>query len=296
MSSIATEPIDSEEHLTIIEPNRNWIKIDWKSLWKARDLIFLFIHRDFVSKYKQTILGPAWFVIQPLLTSGVFMIIQFLGNLQSESVPMPLFNLCSLLAWQYFANILLMGGSIFLTNAELFKKVYFQRLAIPLAQSISHLLTFGVQATFFALIYLVYHFAGGLGEETRINGFACLFLPLVVTQIALLGLGVSFLTSCLTAKYRDMNFLLSFGVQMILYLSPVIYSIDTVRARVPEDWAWLVFVNPLAPLIEYFRYALLNTGQVNTLAFVYSAIVSVGVFIGGLMLFQRTERTFVDKV
>lgn len=295
MPAVAPTPANPPVQV-IIEPNQSWFRLDLKTLWNARDLIYLFVRRDFVSKYKQTILGPAWFVIQPILTTGVFMIIQVLGNLGSREVPLPLYNLSGLLAWQYFANIITFSGAVFATNANLFRKVFFPRLAVPISVSISYLMTLGVQALFFALVYAGYALFSDAGANIESHGMAILALPLVIVHIALLGLGIAFYTSWLTARYRDLTFLLNFVVQLMMYMTPVIYSLETVRGRLPGEWAWLVYLNPMAPIVEFFRYALLGAGGVYGGAYLWSIGLTLFLFFSGMVIFKRTERTFVDSV
>lgn len=295
MSDLA-EPSIRYPYRTVIEPNQSWFRLDLASLWRARDLIYLFVRRDFVSKYKQTVLGPAWFVVQPILTTGVFMIIQVLGNLGSREVPLPLYNLSGLLAWQYFANIITFSGATFATQANLFRKVYFPRLAVPISIAISHLMTMAVQAAFFVVVlaaYLLFTDAGA-GIETSYAGL--LALPFMILHIAMLGLGTAFYTSWLTSRYRDLTFLLGFFVQLLMYMTPVIYSLEAVSGRMPQEWAWIVFLNPMAPIVELFRHILLGAGGIYPAAYAWSVGVSLALFFSGLVLFKRTERTFVDSV
>lgn len=295
MTTLAASP-EQSPHRVVIEPNQNWVRFDYKALWAARDLLYLFVHRDFASKYKQTILGPAWFVVQPILTTGVFMIIQMLGNLGSRDVPLPLYNLSGLLAWQYFAGIITNTGTTFVTHANLLRKVYFPRLTIPISTAISQLMTVAVQGLFFAVVLCGYLLFTDSGNSVTFNWWAIALLPLVLVHIAIMALGIAFITSWLTARYRDMTFLIPFFVQLALYMTPVIYSLDQVRDRLPDQWSWVVFLNPMAPVVEFFRFALLGSGGVHPNAFLWSIAFTLGLFFGGMMLFQRTERTFVDSV
>lgn len=295
MSDLADSSLRSP-YRTVIEPNQSWLRLDLASLWRARDLVFLFVRRDFVSKYKQTVLGPAWFVVQPILTTGVFMILQLLGNLGSREVPLPLYNLSGLLAWQYFANIIAFSGATFATQANLFRKVYFPRLAVPFSVAISHLMTMAVQAVFFALVLGVYLLFTDAGRNIEISYAGLLALPFMILHVAMLGLGVAFYTSWLTSRYRDLTFLLTFFVQILMYMTPVIYSLDAIASRMPQQWAWIVFLNPMAPVVELFRYILLGAGGVYPMAYAWSVGVSALLFFSGLVIFKRTERTFVDSV
>ncbi|MDQ8184958.1 ABC transporter permease [Pelagicoccus sp. SDUM812002] len=297
MSDVSqNSPTGVSPYHTVIEPNQSWWRLDFRSLFRARDLIFLFVHRDFVSKYKQTILGPAWFVVQPILTTGVFMVIQMLGNLGSREVPLPLYNLAGLLAWQYFANIVNNAGATFANNANLFRKVYFPRLSVPISVAVSQLMTLAVQGLFYVVVLGAYVFLTDAGKNINASWSAILLLPFVVMHIALLAVGFAFFTSWLTARYRDLTFLLTFVVQLLLYVTPVIYSLDAVAARLPDGWKWLIFANPMAPIVEFFRHALLGVGGVYPVSYAWSVGLTLFLFLAGMMLFQRTERTFVDSV
>jgi lipopolysaccharide transport system permease protein len=275
---------------TVIQPNQKWLRLDFRNLWRARDLILLFVQRDFISKYKQTLLGPTWFVIQPLVQTAMFMVLQLIAGIEGQGAPLVLFNLAGLLAWQYFANVLNGTGSTFAANADLFGKIYFPRLAVPISQMLSHLLTFAVQATAFAVILLFFNVV--LGAEVTPNWILLPLLIPAILQAGLLALAVGFFTSWLTARYRDLVFLLAFVVNLWLYATPVIYPIS----RVPEAWQWAIWLNPMAPIVEFFKAVLLGAGTINIPAYAISVCVTVVLFFAGMMIFQRTERDFVDSV
>ena len=243
----------------IIQPNRSWFHIDWRGLSHYRDLLFLLVRRDFVSKYKQTILGPAWFVIQPLLTTLVFTIIfGKVAKIPTDGLPPALFYLCGLLAWRYFASCLTTTSTSFTANANLFGKVYFPRLIMPLSVVISNLFAFAIQlVTFLAfLFYFKYLTQAGIDIKPNLSIFA---LPLLLLQTAAISLGVGLWLSALTAKYRDFQFLMGFLVQLWMYATPVIYPMSIVQ----EKWKPILALNPMAPIVESYRYAFLGTGITN---------------------------------
>jgi lipopolysaccharide transport system permease protein len=276
----------------IIEPNKNWFYIDWRGLFHYRDLLFLLVRRDFVAQYKQTILGPLWFVIQPLLMTIVFTVIfGKIAKISTDEIPPMLFYLSGLLGWRYFADCFNSTSSVFIGTVDLFSKVYFPRLIIPFSTIISHLFTFAIQLATFLGFYVYYKFFTGVGSTFSLNGMV-LFLPLFVLQTALLSLGMGLLMSALTAKYRDLRFLMGFFTQLWMYVTPVIYPMSLV----PDKWKWAVALNPMAPIIEYYRYAFFGTGVVELQYFVISLGITFFVLMLGLVLFNKVERTFIDTV
>lgn len=276
----------------VIEPNRRWLYIDWRSVAEKRDLLYLLVRRDFVVKYKQTVLGPAWFVIQPLLMTVVFTVI--FGNvakIPTDGLPTVLFYLCGLLGWNYFAQVLNQSGATFTTNKDLFTKIYFPRIIIPLSVAISNVLAFGIQFLTFAAFFAYFYFFTDAGAELTLN-WSMLLVPLLVLHIAILVLGVGFSLSALTAKYRDFQMLQQFLIQLWMYATPVIWPLS----QVPEAWRWAIIINPMAPIIEAFKLVFLGSGTVTAPFYLVSLAISIAVFVSGLMLFQRTERTFADTV
>lgn len=284
--------IDQHNYEIIIQPNRSWFHIDWQGLSHYRDLLFLLVRRDFVSKYKQTILGPAWFIIQPLLTTLVFTIIfGKVAKIPTDGMPPILFYLCGLLIWRYFASCLTTTSTSFTANANLFGKVYFPRLIMPLSVVISNLFAFAIQlVTFLAfLFYFKYFTVAGINIKPNL---CILALPLLLLQTAAISLGVGLWLSALTAKYRDFQFLMGFLVQLWMYATPVIYPMSIV----PEKWKPILALNPMAPIVELYRYAFLGTGITNLSYLIISTTTTIFVLFTGILIFNKTERTFIDTV
>lgn len=272
-----------------IEPRRGWLDLRLHELWAARDLVMLFVWRDFVSVYKQTILGPLWYLIQPLLTTLVFTVIfGRIAALPTDGLPQFLFYLSGTVVWSYFAECLNKTSQTFITNANLFGKVYFPRLAAPVSILISNLITFAIQFALF-LGFVVYYMLSGAGVQP--NAWA-LLTPFLLLIMAGLGLGFGVIVSSLTTRYRDLRFLVTFGVQLWMYATPVIYPVSAI----PERFQPLILANPLTPVVEAFRYAYLGAGTINGPMLAYSALVTLVVLFAGLLLFNRTEATFMDTV
>jgi len=276
----------------IIEPTHGWIHLPWRELLHYRDLLFLLVRRDFISRYKQTILGPLWFVIQPLLTTLVFTVVfDKVAKISTDKLPPVLFYMCGLLAWGYFAQC--MGGTstTFVGNAGLFGKVYFPRLIVPLSVIISNLMSFAIQLVTFLVFWVFLKFftqAGGLFHFT-----ACIFaLPLLVLLTAAIGLGVGLWMSALTAKYRDFTHLSVFLTQLWMFATPVVYPLS----EVPHRWQWISALNPMTGIVEAYRYAFLGTGTVQPLFMAISVGTTLLLLVTGLMIFTRTEKTFIDTV
>jgi len=283
-----TTSVDDEWTMTI-RPKRHWFDLRLGELIQYRDLIMLFVRRDFVSVYKQTILGPLWYLIQPLLTTIVFTVIfGNLAGLPTDGLPPFLFYLSGTVIWSYFAECLNKTSLVFITNAQLFGKVYFPRLAVPLSIVISNLLSFFIQFILF-LAFVV--FFALEGAEISLN-LLVLLTPLLLLMMAGMGLGFGIIVSSLTTRYRDLRFLVSFGVQLWMYATPVIYPVSAV----PEQLQPLIRLNPITPIVESFRYAYLGAGTVSPLNLGYSAIFTLVVLVIGVLLFNRTEATFMDTV
>jgi len=276
----------------VIEPRREWICVDWYGMWQYRDLLLLLVHRDFVSKYKQTILGPAWFVIQPLLMTATFVVIfGKVAAIPTEGAPPVLFYLCGLLGWSYFAQNFQSTSTTLISNAALFGKVYFPRLIVPTASVISNLLAFGIQFLTFLVFFMFFKFMDTTGCEFGMR-WQVVLLPLLVLQIALFSLGVGLWFSALTAKYRDFQYLSIFLIQIWMYITPVIYPLS----KIPQSWRWLAIANPMAMPIEFMKYSLLGTGSSNLGYLAVSVVCTLVTLVSGLLVFQNIERTFVDTV
>jgi homopolymeric O-antigen transport system permease protein len=282
-----------EQWLYTISSKHKLINLNFKEIWRYRDLLLLFVKRDVVTLYKQTILGPLWYVIQPLFTSVIFtLIFNNLGNISTGSVPPFLFNLAGITCWNYFKECLTGTSNTFTKNQSIFGKVYFPRVIMPMSITISNLLKFGIQLCIFLGFYMYYAIKGNI---VGVN-FNLLLFPVYVLMMALLGLGLGMIISSLTTKYRDLTILVGFGVQLLMYVSAVPYPVSEAKAKFPETVALLVEYNPLTQIIEGFRYMLLNTGSFSWIGFVYTFIISIVLFLLGLIVFNRTEKSFIDTV
>jgi lipopolysaccharide transport system permease protein len=286
-----TIPQESDFEIRI-RPNQTWLRLDLRAIWEFRDLLVLLVRRDFVARYQQTALGPAWAIVQPLVMTIVFTLVfgKFAG-ISTDGLPPILFYLCSLLIWNYHAQTLQLTAGTFTTNAELFGKVYFPRLVVPFSIALSNLIGFLIQAAMFGLFWCYYKFFTAAGASFGADARALLF-PLLLLHVAAVSVGSGLLIASCTAKYRDLQHVLPLVVQVWLYLTPVIYPLS----KVPARWQWAVALNPLAPLVEMTRYLLLGRGEVHTGQYVYSAAISALLLFVGVMIFQRTERTFIDTV
>jgi lipopolysaccharide transport system permease protein len=286
MSVITTE---EQSWDTELKPQSNVFDLHLKDIWNYRDLLWLLVRRDFVSFYKQTIFGPLWFFIQPIFTTITFTII--FGNLagiSTSGAPKPLFYMAGTIAWNYFADCLNKTSTVFRDNANIFGKVYFPRLIMPLSIIFSNLVKFGIQLVLFVLL-LIYYMVQGSKIEPN---FYILLFPVVIILMALLGLGLGLIITALTTKYRDLIFLVTFGVQLLMYATPIIYPLDAA----PEKYRNLIALNPLSGLVETVRYGFLGTGHFYVGAFVYSVVASLIIFLLGLVIFNRVEKNFVDTV
>lgn len=273
----------------VIRPRNGWFDISLGEIWKYRDLIGLFVWRDFVAVYKQTILGPLWYLIQPLLTTVVFTIIfGKVAHLPTDGLPPFLFYLSGVIAWKYFADCLNSTSNTFVSNANLFGKVYFPRITVPVSVVISNLIAFGIQFLLF-LAFFAYYLANSSVIKPQP---VLLLLPLLIMQMAALGLGFGVIVSSLTTRYRDLTQLVTFGVQLWMYLTPVVYP----ASSVPDKWRWILVLNPMAPVIEAFRYAFLGTGSLHLQSWLISLASTAGVLLVGVVLFSRVEKTFMDTV
>jgi homopolymeric O-antigen transport system permease protein len=282
-----------ERWLYTISSKHKLIDLNFKEIWRYRDLLLLFVKRDVVTLYKQTILGPLWYVIQPLFTSVIFtLIFNNLGNISTGSVPPFLFNLAGITAWNYFRECLTGTSNTFTKNQSIFGKVYFPRVIMPMSITISNLLKFGIQLCIFLGFYVYYALKGSI---VGVN-FNLLLFPVYVLMMALLGLGLGMIISSLTTKYRDLTILVGFGVQLLMYLSAVPYPLAEARLKFPEYIVPFVEYSPLTQIIEGFRYMLLNTGSFSWTGFAYTFIVSIILFLLGLIVFNKTEKSFIDTV
>jgi len=269
------------------------INLNLKEIWRYRDLLMLFVKRDIVTVYKQTILGPLWFIIQPLFTSVIFtLIFNNLGQIQTGSVPPFLFNLAGITAWNYFKECLTGTSGTFTRNQNIFGKVYFPRVIMPMSITISNLLKFGIQLSIFLCFYAYYAFQGtSLGFNSHL-----FLIPVYILMMALLGLGLGMIISSMTTKYRDLSVLVGFGVQLLMYVSAVPYPVSEAKLKFPEWVVPFVEYNPLTQIIEGFRYMLLNTGSFSWAGFLYTLLISFVFFTLGLIIFNKTEKSFIDTI
>lgn len=266
-----------------------WFDLRLGELWQYRDLVLLLVRRDFVAQYKQTILGPLWHLVQPLLTTVVFTVVfGSIASLPTDGLPPFLFYMAGNVVWAYFAAVIGGTSSTFIANAGIFGKVYFPRLAVPVSLLISRLVGFGIQFTLFLALALSFWLTGA---PLRPNAWA-LLTPLLLLIMGGLGLGLGIIISALTTRYRDLAVLVTFGVQLLMYATPVVYPLSAV----PEQYRLLVAANPIAPLVETFRYAYLGAGSASIAHLGYSAGVTLAVLVAGAALFNRVERTFMDTV
>lgn len=282
----------SSRWTTVIKPKTGWLDINLKEIWQYKDLIFMFLKRNFNSAYKQTILGPLWFLITPLMSSSMYTIV--FGNIakiSTDNVPQFLFYLCGNAAWGYFSACLTSTASTFTGNAYLFGKVYFPRLISPITTVIYGLLSFSIQMLLFVVCALIF---ASRGQYIYPNSHLIL-LPALILQMALLGMGVGIIISSVTTKYRDLTILVGFGMQLWMYGTPVVYPLSQVSSIAPglEKLIWL---NPVAPIINNFRYAVLGCGEFNLSYWGISWIVTAVFLFLGILIFSRVERTFMDTV
>ena len=281
-----------EEWLFEITPKNKFLTLNLKEIWQYRDLLRLFVKRDVVTVYKQTILGPLWYLIQPLFTSIIFTIIfNNVAGIDTGSVPPFLFNLAGITIWNYFTACLNDTSDTFKKNAAIFGKVYFPRVIMPLSVVVSNLLKFGIQFSIFIAFYIYYYFQGA---AVSLNGSA-VFFPILVAMMGVLGLGLGMIISSLVTKYRDFTYLIGFGVQLLMYLSAVMYPMALLKEKLPK-YGWLVDFNPLAYIVETTRYMLLDAGEISIVGLTITFIVTILIFIGGLLIFNKTEKSFIDTV
>lgn len=284
--------IKNEEWLFEIKPKDQFFRLHLKEVWQYRDLLMLFVRRDVVTVYKQTVLGPLWYLIQPLFTSVIFTIIfNSVAGIETGNVPPFLFNLGGIMVWNYFTSCLNDTSDTFKKNASIFGKVYFPRLIVPLSIVISNLLKFGIQFIIFIAFYIFYAFNG---MDVQL-GLSLLFFPLLVAVMGSLGLGLGMIISSMVTKYRDLTFLVTFGVQLLMYVSAVMYPMALLKEKLPE-FGWLIEYNPLAYVIEASRYMLLNEGSISLGGMLYTVIVTIVLFLVGLLIFNKTEKRFIDTV
>ena len=282
--------ITKDEWDLVIRPQRSWWDLHLDELWRYRDLTWLLVWRDFVAFYKQTILGPLWYIIQPVMTTITFTVI--FGNiakLPTDGLPKFLFYMSGTVIWSYFADCLTKTSNTFVQNSQLFGKVYFPRLVVPVAILISSLITFLIQFGIFMLFVLYFALRG---TPIHPNWIWILLTPVLILMMAGLGLGFGIIISSLTTKYRDLRFLVTFGAQLLMYATPVIYPVSSISPR----YQWLILLNPMTSIVESFRYAFLGAGSLNIANLSYSFVFMLVVVFLGSVIFNRVEQNFMDTV
>lgn len=290
MSTVPTTETPQEPWDLRIRPQQSLFNLHLKDAWRYRDLLMLLVRRDFVSFYKQTVLGPLWFFLQPLLTTVMYVFIfGRLAGLSTDGLPQPLFYMTGIVAWNYFAECLTKTSTVFRDNSSIFGKVYFPRIIMPLSIVVSNLVRFGVQLLLLAC--LIAYYVLFEGYELQFTAYLLLF-PLMVLLMALMGLGSGMLISAMTTKYRDLAFLVTFGVQLFMYATPVIYPLSTA----PQAARGIIAANPLTPVMEGIRLGLLGRGEMGVDSLMYAIGASLLLLLLGTIVFNRVEKTFIDSV
>jgi lipopolysaccharide transport system permease protein len=278
-----------EDWTRIIKPKKNLFEIDFKEIWDYRDLLALFIRRDIVTKYKQTILGPLWFVIQPILTTLMYLLVfGRIANIPTDNIPPILFYLSGIVAWTYFSVCLNSTANTFISNASIFGKVYFPRLVVPLSIVISNIIQFFIQLGLLIAAMGIYFFKG----VSFPISYNLLLIPFLILLMALLGLGFGIIISSLTTKYRDLSNLMSFGVQLWMYATPIIYPLSVI----PNKYKIFILANPLTAIIITFKSSLLGTESIGFSYLLYSSVLTLVILFFGIVIFNRVERSFMDTV
>ncbi len=273
----------------VIEGKSSLFDLKLQDVWRYRDLLWMFVKRDFISFYKQTIFGPLWFFIQPLLTTITFtFVFGNLAGLSSDGLPKPLFYLAGITAWNYFADCLNKTSTVFSSNASIFGKVYFPRLIMPLSIVVSNLVRLLVQFSLFLMLMAYYAIQGTSFHLTS----AILLFPLLIVLMALLGLGLGLIITSMTTKYKDLQFLVQFGVTLLMYATTVIYPLSAA----PVKYKSIIALNPMTPILEAFRFAFLGKGEFSMYTLSYAALVTLVTLILGIIIFNKTERSFIDTI
>ena len=282
--------MQEEQWDLIIRPKSKLLDVNLKEVWQYRDLMWMFIKRDFAAQYKQTILGPLWHFIQPLFTTFIFVVVfSKIAAISTDGLPPLLFYLSGITIWNYFSSCLIATSSTFVSNAYIFGKVYFPRLVMPISVVLSNMVKFGIQLLLL-LGVMVWYAIDGVSVQLSTN---LLYIPLLLLMMAGIGLGLGIIISSLTTKYRDFTVLVTFGVQLLMYATPVVYPMSVVENMQLKFWLSL---NPLVPIVEAFRYALLGVGSFESLHLLYSAAFICIVLVIGLLIFGKVEKTFMDTV
>ncbi len=275
----------------VITPKRGWLEINFNEIFNYKDLLWLFVKRDYTTQFKQTILGPIWFILQPLIYTIVFtFIFNGVAKISTGDAPPILFYMSGIIAWNYFSGCLITTSGTFLSNAGLFGKVYFPRIIVPISKSISGLIKLLVQFIMFFGFYAYFHFVGEL--STNISPETLFLLPLFIFQMAIFGQGLGMIVASMTIKYRDLTYLVNFGTQLLMYASPIVYPLEIV----PERYKYIILANPMTAIIEGFRQGLLGIGGYESSMFIYSVSLTLIIFLVATIIFNKTEQNFIDTV
>ena len=284
--------MEKNEWTIVITPKSKLFSVDFGELWRYKDLIAMYIKRDIVTLYKQTILGPVWYLIQPLMTTIMFMFVfGGIAGIPTDGLPQPLFYLAGILCWNYFSECLTKCSETFNANQHIFGKVYFPRLVVPFSITISNLLKLAIQFLLFIAVYIFFICKGFSPHVT----WYILLVPLLVMMLAGLGLGFGLIISSMTTKYRDLRFLVSFGVQLWMYITPVIYPLSILKSNYPS-YVWAIVVNPLTSIIETFKLAFLGQGTFEWAYLLYSLVFTITVMFFGMLTFNKVQRSFMDVI
>jgi len=283
----------AENWTEVIKPRSNIFDLHLNELWRYRDLVAMFVRRDFVSNYKQTVLGPIWFFLQPLITTFMYVVVfgKFAQLSPGNGIPDFAFFMAGVTIWNYFSENLNRTSSVFRDNAGIFGKVYFPRLTMPVSIVISNLVRFGIQ---FFLFLLVWGYFSFINVRIHPNWWAISLTPLLLVIMGVLGLGLGMIITAMTTKYRDLAFLLAFGVQLLMYATPVVYPLAS--PKIGPQYRWFLKVNPMSPVLETFRYAYLGSGSFSWLYLLYSIGIAVAILSFGVVIFNRVEKNFTDTV
>ena len=277
------------DEITYVSSKQKWFSVNLKEIWKYRDLIILFVKRDLTTNYKQTVLGPLWIIINPLLSTTVFTVIfGVIAGIPTDGTPQFLFYMSGNILWNFFSSCLNRASGTFLGNARLFGKVYFPRLVMPVSGILYNLINFMLQTAVYVILVIVYSL---IGANVHPN-LLIILAPFLVLQTALLGTGMGLIISSITTKYRDLNVLVSFGVSLLMYITPVVYPIS----RVPENFRWLMLLNPVAPIVETYRCAFLGSGSFEWQFLLISLAVTLALLFWGVIVFNKVEKNFIDTV
>lgn len=277
----------------VIKGHTSLFDVKFKDLWYYRDLLLLLVKRDFISFYKQTVLGPLWFFIQPIFTTIVFtFVFGNLAGISTDGIPKYLFYLSGITSWNYFSDCLTKTSTVFRDNANIFGKVYFPRLIMPLSIVVSNLVRFGVQLLLLIFMMIFFYFRPIPGTSFQVTTGIFLF-PILVLLMALLGLGLGLIITAMTTKYRDLTFLVTFGVQLLMYGTTVIYPLSYAKEK---GYGWIVELNPMTRIIEAFRYAFLGKGDFTALTLLNSTLITLSILAIGIIVFNKTEKNFVDTI